>query len=101
MSSSISVIEVDLDSAIKSTPRCISPAFMPNKLGTNYPKHPASSLSQLQYRDNGAQLIIDAAAKAVKKLRSLPIGHKETFASGFIDLTLKLHSRTDEFMASR
>jgi hypothetical protein len=52
-------------------------------------------------QDNGAQLIIDAAAEAVEKLRSLPAGHKETFASGFIDLTLKLHSRTDEFMASR
>jgi hypothetical protein len=46
------------------------------------------------------QLIIDAAAKAVTKLQSLPAGHKETFASGFIDLTTKLHSRTDEFLAS-
>jgi hypothetical protein len=97
----IGVVEVDLDGAVESTPRCISPAFMPDKSGTNHPKHPASSLSRLRYQDNGAQLIIDAAAEAVEKLRSLPAGHKETFASGFIDLTLKLHSRTDEFMASR
>jgi hypothetical protein len=46
-------------------------------------------------------LIIDAAAEAVAKLQSLPAGHKETFASGFVDLTTKLHSRTDEFLASR
>ena len=46
-------------------------------------------------------MIIDAAAKVVIKLQSLPAGHKETFASGFIDLTMKLHSRTDEFLASR
>jgi hypothetical protein len=46
-------------------------------------------------------LIIDAAAEAVAKLQSLPAGHKETFAFGFIDLTTKLHSRTDEFLASR
>jgi hypothetical protein len=46
------------------------------------------------------QLIINATAKAVTKLQSLPIGHKETFASGFINLTTKLHSRTDEFLAS-
>ena len=45
-------------------------------------------------------MIINAAAEAVAKLQSLPIGHKETFASGFIDLTTKLYSRTDEFMAS-
>jgi len=46
-------------------------------------------------------LIIDAAAEAVAKLQSLPAGHKETFAFGFVDLTTKLHSRTDEFLASR
>jgi hypothetical protein len=46
-------------------------------------------------------LIIDAAAKAVVKLQSLLTGYKETFASGFIDLTTKLHSKTDEFLTSR
>ena len=46
-------------------------------------------------------MIIDAAAEAVIKLQSLPAGHKETFAFGFIDLTTKLYSRTDEFLASR
>jgi hypothetical protein len=45
-------------------------------------------------------LIIDAAAKAVIKLQSLPIGQKETFASGFVKLTTKLYARTDEFIAS-
>jgi hypothetical protein len=54
MSSLIGVIEVDLDGVIESTPRCISPAFMPNKSGTNYLKHPASSSSRLRYRDNDA-----------------------------------------------
>jgi hypothetical protein len=74
---------------------------MPNKSGTNTLKHPASSSSALRYQDDGAQLIIDAAATAVEKLRSLPAGQKESFASGFVNLTSKLHSRTDEFMASR
>ena len=46
-------------------------------------------------------MIINAAAEAVIKLQSLPAGHKETFTFGFIDLTTKLHSRTDEFLASR
>jgi hypothetical protein len=46
-------------------------------------------------------LIINAAAKAVAKLQSLPTGYKETFAFGFINLTTKLHSRTNEFLASR
>jgi hypothetical protein len=101
MLSSISIIEVDLDGAIKYTPQCISPAGMPNKSGTNTLKHPASSSLVLQYQDDGAQLIIDVAATAVEKLRSLPAGQKESFASGFVNLTSKLHSRTDEFMASR
>jgi hypothetical protein len=46
-------------------------------------------------------LIIDAAAKAVTKLQSLPAGHKETFTFGFINLTTKLYSKTDEFLTSR
>ena len=74
---------------------------MPNKLGTNTLKHSASSSLALRYQDDGAQLIIDAAAIVVEKLRSLPVGQKESFASGFVNLTLKLYSRTDEFMASR
>jgi hypothetical protein len=101
MSSSIGIIEVDSDGAIEYTPRCISPAGIPNKSGTNTLKHLASSSSALRYQDDGAQLIIDAAAIVVEKLRSLPIGQKESFASGFVNLTLKLYSRTDEFMASR
>ena len=101
MSLLISIIEVNSDGAIKYTPRYISLASMPNKSGTNTLKHPASSSLALRYQDNGAQLIINAAAIAVKKLRSLPAGQKESFASGFINLTSKLHSRTDEFMASR
>jgi hypothetical protein len=55
----------------------------------------------VRYQDNSAQLIINAAAKAVEKLRSLPVGQKETFASGFINLTSKLHSRTNKIVASR
>jgi hypothetical protein len=55
----------------------------------------------VRYQDDGAQLIIDTAAKVVETLRSLPIGQKETFASGFFDLTSKLQSRTSEIMASR
>jgi hypothetical protein len=65
---SISIIEVDSDGAIKYTPRCISPAGMPNKSGTNTLKHPASSSLVLQYQDDSAQLIINAAAIAVEKL---------------------------------
>jgi hypothetical protein len=115
MSSSISVIEVDLDGAAIDTPKgesiSLMPKKMPSKLGITdkYPvelrliknlgaKYP---LLGLRSQNNGAQLIINAAAKAVSKLQSLPAEHKETFASGFIDLTAKLHSRTDEFMASR
>ena len=101
MSSSIGIIEVDSDGAIEYTPRCISPAGIPNKSGTNTLKHLASSSSALRYQDDGAQLIIDAAAIVVKKLRSLPTEQKKSFASGFINLTLKLYSRTNEFMASR
>jgi hypothetical protein len=46
-------------------------------------------------------LIIDAAAKAIEKLRSLLAGQKETFTSGFFDLITKLHSRADEIVVSR
>ena len=47
------------------------------------------------------QLIINAAAKAIIKLQSLSTEHKETFTSGFINLTIKLYFRTDEFLTSR
>jgi hypothetical protein len=76
------------------TPETLSPtSAVPSYLGS----HSAG----VRYQDNGAQLIIDAAAKVVEKLRFLPVGQKETFASGFINLTSKLHSRTDEIVASR
>jgi hypothetical protein len=54
-----------------------------------------------RYADDGAQRVLDAAATAIEKLRSLPPGQKEAFAAGFVDLTLQLGSRADEMMASR
>ena len=54
-----------------------------------------------RYTDNGAQMVIDAAAKAVEKLRSLPSGQKEAFAAGFQELTAKLRLWADELIQSR
>jgi hypothetical protein len=65
------------------------------------PAGPSSLGDPRRYADDGAQMIIDAAAKAVEKLRSLPAGQKESFATGFEDLTMKLSSRVDDLMASR
>jgi hypothetical protein len=65
------------------------------------PAGPSSLGNPRRYTDDGAQMIIDAAAKAVEKLRSLPAGQKESFATGFEDLTMKLSSRVDDLMASR
>jgi hypothetical protein len=54
-----------------------------------------------RHQDNNTQLIIDTTTKTIEKLRSLLVGQKETFISGFCDLTSRLHSRTDEIVASR
>jgi hypothetical protein len=101
MSLSISVVEVDSDRSVESTSIPLFPVTLLYKSGMNPSKYQAGSSSGIRYQDDGAQMIIDAAAKAVEKLRSLPVGYKETFASGFVNLTLKLHSRTDDFVASR
>src|ERR1700733_5881884 len=52
------------------------------------PASPSSLGNPRGYADNRAQIIIDAAAKAVEKLRSLPAGQKESFAISFKDLTI-------------
>jgi hypothetical protein len=59
------------------------------------------NLTASRYFDHGEQQIIDDAAKAVETLRPLPTKQKETFASGFHDLTAKLQPRADEMLASR
>jgi hypothetical protein len=59
------------------------------------------SSTRSSYVTYGAQRVLDAAATAIEKLRSLPPGQKEAFAAGFVDLTLQLGSRADEMMASR
>jgi hypothetical protein len=41
------------------------------------------AIPRTKYANNGEQLIIDAATKAVQKLKSLPPGEKEGYASGF------------------
>ena len=80
----ISVIEVDLNSAINTLREesiLLIPKKMPSKLGITKKylveprliknqgiKYKELSLSGLQYQNNRAQLIIDAAAKAVIKL---------------------------------
>jgi hypothetical protein len=60
-----------------------------------------SSLLLSRYANSGEQLIIDTATKAVAKLRSLPAGQKEGFASGFDQLAAKLGVRQDEITSSR
>jgi hypothetical protein len=54
-----------------------------------------------RYANNGEQLIIDAATKAVQKLKSLPPGEKEGYASGFDQLASKLACKQDEITSSR
>jgi hypothetical protein len=90
MSSSIRVIESTLYSVIESTSITLSPSSMPYKSGINSLKHQAGYLLGIRYQDNSVQIIIDLAAKVVETLRSLPTGQKETFASSFYNLTLKL-----------
>ena len=46
-------------------------------------------------------MIIDAARRAVEKLRGLPPGQKESFATGFRSVTIELGSKADEMVASR
>jgi hypothetical protein len=46
-------------------------------------------------------MIRDIAAKAVAKLRSLPAGQKEGYASRFDQLATKLGVRADEITSSR
>jgi hypothetical protein len=58
-------------------------------LGNNKNQNPTAS----RYFDHGAQQILDDAAKAVETLRSPPTKQKETFASGFHDLTTKLQPK--------
>jgi hypothetical protein len=62
-----------------------------------------ASLSRLlpttsRYEDDGAQRIIDAAAEAVAKLKSLPAGEKERFAARTIEVTAKLGERADQLI---
>jgi hypothetical protein len=72
---------------------------MPYNSSINALNHLPGPLSGKRYEDHGAQQIIDDAAKAVETLRSLPAGQKETFASGFHELTAKLQARTSEQLA--
>jgi hypothetical protein len=59
------------------------------------------AIPRTKYANNGEQLIIDAATKAVQKLKSLPPGEKEGYASGFDQLALKLAWKQDEITSSR
>jgi hypothetical protein len=75
----------------------LSPTIMPNFSGISN----APLTADLRYQNNGIQLIIDSAAKAVETLKSLPVGQKETFASGYQQLTSKLQSKASKIVASR
>ena len=57
----------------------------PSACATVQPKH--------RYQDDGAQLILDAAAKAVEKIKSFPPGPKETYAASYDGFTSKLNAR--------
>jgi hypothetical protein len=59
------------------------------------------AIPRTRYASNGEQLIIDAATKAVQKLKSLPPGEKEEYASGFDQLASKLACKQDEITSSR
>ena len=69
------------------------------------PSYPGNSQplahSNPRYLDDRAQMIIDAARRAVEKLRGLPPGQKESFAAGFRSVTTELGSKADEMVASR
>jgi len=68
---------------------------------TSRPSSPGPSYPALRYEKNGEQLIIDAATKAVAKLKTLAPGQKETYASGFNQLVSTLDTRQDEITSSR
>jgi hypothetical protein len=55
----------------------------------------------LRYANNREQLIIDATTKAVEKLKSLPPGEKEGYASRFNQLALKLLWKQDKITSNR
>jgi hypothetical protein len=59
--------------------------------------HPRS----LRYAKSGAQLIRDAATKAIKTLKALPAGQKESFASGFETVILELGEKASEMVKRR
>ena len=52
----------------------------------------------LRYAESGAQLIRDAASKAIETLKALPAGQKEAFISGFKTITLKLGEKAGEIV---
>jgi hypothetical protein len=54
-----------------------------------------------RYVDSGEQLMVHTLHKAVEKLKSLPAGQKEAFASLFVKGTSNLTNRQDKLMASR
>jgi hypothetical protein len=60
-----------------------------------------TAILHTRYANSGEQFIIDAATKAVQKLKSLPLGEKEGYASGFDQLALKLACKQDEITSSR
>jgi hypothetical protein len=70
-------------------------------LGLIAPPVPVATQHAHRYQDDGAQLILDAAATAIEKLNSLPPGRKETYAASFADMTSKLATRADEITSSR
>ena len=51
-----------------------------------------------RYTKSGAQLIRDAASKAIETLKALPAGQKEAFASGFETITSKLGEKAGEIV---
>jgi hypothetical protein len=99
MSSSNSVIETASQVANKVDSEALSPTLILHNSSIHASNHLPSPSSGKRYLDHGVQQIIDDAAKAVKTLRSLPAGQKETFASGFHKLTAKLQARTNKQLA--
>jgi hypothetical protein len=65
---------------------------------------PSASLSYVtsdRYTDHGEQLMVYTLHKAVQKLKSLPAGQKEAFASLFVKGASKLLEQQDELTLNR
>jgi hypothetical protein len=65
------------------------------------PSASSSYVTSDRYTDHGEQLMVHTLHKAVQKLKSLPAGQKEAFASLFVKGASKLLEQQDELTSNR